>query len=538
MPKRNSSISWNERENQDSKRIIEGQISCRQAKMIFTIRPIVKGKYRYMGNMRILSPTGKSKTLTDGKGKRIRKEFYLTELTDPAIRAAAERAAWDLYNSAYPAIQAEYCRVPIDQMTIIDAIGRWERGWLNSQKLKATTYESVSSKLESLCYQLPLDKSMWDITMSDVEKLKVNKRIHDKESGNTVTKAVRAEKADLRGLNKFIAFCISKVGFSRSNPVDEYIKSMVAPKKSGKALAAAAKRKYSLTPEEESKLHREVMNNIHDGRYMSLTLINCCGVDIANVGKVMWEDIIFDDSDPDLVCIRQVRGRATATHNYLHPVCIDGARILRARYDYLHGKGYSTKKLNKKSVVCARKSPLKSFPQNEITDFIRSVLYRIDISASCLQDNRDGMVGGGPMLLKRNFDHRLDECGLVEQVGIKEYLKFQALKDITSDNYRSFIDPYAQQQIYCYLRRYNFLDEQVVTTPFDVEENKENGTTIISSPVSGTKQVPMICGKVRIQKGAKIIIEAETGIRGNLIARVTKPDGTTKRLIKPTRLEL
>ena len=538
MPKHKSDITWTNRADQDGKRIVEGQLSCRHAKMIFTIRPIVKGKYRYVGNLRVLSRTSRNKTLTDGRGKRIRKEFYLTELTDSAIREITERAAWDLYNSAYSAIQAEYGRVPFDQMTIIDAVGRWERGWLNSQKLTASSYESVSSKLESLCYQLPQDKSVWDISVSDIEKLKVNKHKHDKESGNTVTKAVRAEKADLRELNKFFDFIISKVGVSRSNPVNEYIKSMVKPKKSGKALAAAATRKYNLTSEEENKLYKVEMDNIHDGRYMSITLINCCGVDIANVSKVTWEDIIFDDSDPDLVSIRQVRGRATATHNYVHPVYIDGARILHARKEYLQSKGYSAQKLNKMSVVSERNNPLKPFPQKEITGFIRDVLYKIDISASCLKDNRDGMNGGGPMLLKRNFDHRLDECGLSDQAGMKDFLKFQALKDTTSDNYRSFIDPYAQQQIYRYLRRYNFLDEEVITSPPEVEEDRENNTTIITSPVSGTKQVPVIYGSVRIQKDQKIIIDSRTGIRGNLTARVTKPDGTTKKLSKPVKLEL
>ena len=190
------------------------------------------------------------------------------------------------------------------------------------------------------------------------------------------------------------------------------------------------------------------------------------------------------------------------------------------------------------SVVSERNNPLKPFPQKEITGFIRDVLYKIDISASCLKDNRDGMNGGGPMLLKRNFDHRLDECGLSDQAGMKDFLKFQALKDTTSDNYRSFIDPYAQQQIYRYLRRYNFLDEEVITSPPEVEEDRENNTTIITSPVSGTKQVPVIYGSVRIQKDQKIIIDSRTGIRGNLTARVTKPDGTTKKLSKPVKLEL
>ena len=121
---------------------------------------------------------------------------------------------------------------------------------------------------------------------------------------------------------------------------------------------------------------------------------------------------------------------------------------------------------------------------------------------------------------------------------MKDFLKFQALKDTTSDNYRSFIDPYAQQQIYRYLRRYNFLDEEVITSPPEVEEDRENNTTIITSPVSGTKQVPVIYGSVRIQKDQKIIIDSRTGIRGNLTARVTKPDGTTKKLSKPVKLEL
>ena len=71
MPKHKSDITWTNRADQDGKRIVEGQLSCRHAKMIFTIRPIVKGKYRYVGNLRVLSRTSRNKTLTDGRGKRI-----------------------------------------------------------------------------------------------------------------------------------------------------------------------------------------------------------------------------------------------------------------------------------------------------------------------------------------------------------------------------------------------------------------------------------------------------------------------------------
>ena len=132
-----------------------------------------------------------------------------------------------------------------------------------------------------------------------------------------------------------------------------------------------------------------------------------------------WADISFDPKDSEFVQIRQVRGRTTATHNYMHPVFPDAAKQYHARYALLKEAGFSDERLQSAPILTKKDKPLSALGKEHVTDFVRGVLLQIGISASCLKNNRNGMVGGGPMLLKRNYDYRLNQCGLQEESGMR-----------------------------------------------------------------------------------------------------------------------
>ena len=276
----------------------------------------------------------------------------------------------------------------------------------------------MKSRLKRLCNQLPANKPIWDITAAEIGKLKANRKKKAEEEGGRQQFTEKPDRNELRILRRFFDFCITKTGASRSNPVEMYLDNLpkegVNPQKIGNKVT----KRHNLTMQEEIRLAEEIEKNLEDGRYMIFTLINS-GLELEFVGKVKWADISFDPKDSEFVQIRQVRGRTTATHNYMHPVFPDAAKQYHARYALLKEAGFSDERLQSAPILTKKDKPLSALGKEHVTDFVRGVLLQIGISASCLKNNRNGMVGGGPMLLKRNYDYRLNQCGLQEESGMR-----------------------------------------------------------------------------------------------------------------------
>ena len=179
-----------------------------------------------------------------------------------------------------------------------------------------------------------------------------------------------------------------------------------------------------------------------DGRYVAATLVKDAGFSAKEACALQWGDVIFNDNSYGYVCIRLRRDDiAGATHDFTRPVLPFEGEVLHRRYDYLCTQ-YSSAELAEMPVASLGTNPKKALTNKTLASFCKAILLNSGFAGFANQVQQDSEKhGAGVNILLKNYTYKLSHyCGLyADKSDVRFLLGKSVAKDVTADNYRSFL---------------------------------------------------------------------------------------------------
>lgn len=273
---------------------------------------------------------------------------------------------------------------------------------------------------------------------------------------------------------------------------------------------------------------------------MAVVLLNYCGAKMKQIPELIWNDVLFNEIHPDhAMVLLRMDDNVGATHDYRHLTFPAGALLLKARYDYLLEQGYTSEALKNMPVVSSSKDPTVKATRDNTTAAIRTTVYQIGVSQDDVAAHKTGNYAGATKLLQTNYEAKLMKCGLEADGGLLNFLCGKALKDVTSDNYRSMTDPDACELTSTYLRRYRTHTEPLgdMETPSLISGNNASDSSTYTAPAVAS-HATKIQGKLRLKKGERLAVRADAALTGSLTARGIAEDGSVKKTYRPLTITI
>lgn len=252
------------------------------------------------------------------------------------------------------------------------------------------------------------------------------------------------------------------------------------------------------------------------------------GISIEKIRKMTWNEIVFDEKNPDKVILRlRDDERSGSTHRLDRPMFPMGARILCARYHKLTEEK-SKSDLHKDKIV-ARKNGA-AIPSGEIQRYVVKILKTIHISEKYYSRKDPSRIIAPSQLLEKTYAHMVYYmCGLGHaEPGTANYLCGRSLTgNVTDDNYTSFSSAEGLARLYAYMHRLCVLEPLPQNIPLRASASGDGEVGTFYPKTSRDRVTVTVT--VLLQPGQKMTIEADHGGTGSIETEEATPTGRRRR---------
>lgn len=373
----------------------------------------------------------------------------------------------------------------------------FETRYFGQKKPSPKTLLSYQSTLKSLCYDLP-PSPMGSITWSHLTRLFTERNFCDFDKGL---------------LRSFWAFCLKNGYYIGKNP---FLKPVKKKKRTPEFLHQGAATPESLELEECNKVFHYCMKQVpFNGLAYAVALTMFGGFSNDNALNKKWGDVIFSSIDPDDVRIIDYNDTAAgATHNRTCPLLLQGARILKARYQHLCTI-YAASKLADMRIVEV-KNKMQSPVESQLIEYYDMILRQSGIAVGEYSVLKETSKATSKRLFRNTYFHLIDyECGLQNEFGFREYLRGNSLTANTSaDHYIGYSSEDGQSAMVDLLHRVAPCEEIVERGIHDTKDS--NGTSYTCWPSTTARQT-VLTAEIIIPPSAIAEFSALHGVSGSLV---------------------
>lgn len=472
--------------------------------------------YALRGSVRILDPnTGYPLKQKRKGGRDCSCSFHIRyedlPVKSDTIKAVVMEKAKLLYSRHIEDIRdASRSQSSSTDITLLYLFHVHKKAWMAKCRLIKTGSERSAANAEALLndYFLYFEgQSVAAITGKDIEDV----RKHFGEQ------AARAERLG----SDFWQYCSAKHRIDRSVP-NPFEAAAPAARKAHRKNPNAG-RVTSLSGEQEAHLMEIIRERfLSNPLYVGICLIMDGGLTTTGIFELTWDRILFDETDPNLCCIR-ITGKMSsyATHDFTRPVFPFAAEILRAWRDHLlDHPDMNEEQLAMRRIMLGNKKRMKHTP-SDLTRLCSKILPDAMVSYQDIDLVRKhgGRIGAGVTILQNTYQNKLAEICRMKQhdPDAYEYMQSNSLTGkTTADHYRSFSSWEGIRLLYTYLLR---------DTRFLPDSERECRVTDIPDPDGSTiKKVtglPASCQvEVVLRNGESITVSSEARIRGTYRVKV------------------
>ena len=361
------------------------------------------------------------------------------------------------------------------------------------EKNKDETQKKKLRRLEEILADCPF-KPMLEIKQSEIQAA-MKKR----------------PKSDYDLLFNFWNYCILHHYCAGNNPVD-------LPVAAGPSDEAKQEKVQKLTrvPAQNLKNLNAIAFEMHDGPSCGVLLMES-GISAKASCALRWCDITWPSDEPSYALVKLDRPDVMcAIHNYTRPLLPVTAMVLHTRREEL-SKQYSQDDLPTMWVVSTKSDPTKPMLPSALVQESKRLLIQSGIHENKLiQAKKSRSDPVSARILGETYkDILIRTCGIEEGSGTYKFLLGHAIyNDVSSSNYLSFTSPPAYQNLYKYLL------PSAPKTECQQPLSKEavDGSDVLRVlPDSSDRCAGLIFDTV-LQPGEEMILEAETGVTGRVIA--------------------
>ncbi|MEY8318899.1 hypothetical protein AALB19_16515, partial [Oscillospiraceae bacterium 50-58] len=313
----------------------------------------------------------------------------------------------------------------------------------------------------------------------------------------------------LRLLNGFWAFCLAKGICIGVNPFPDTKK---------RKLSVTTKQARALVPDElsirqQDILFTKLMSEEVSGDSCGIALMLWGGFSAKDACAFNWEDIIFNQGQPDFVRVRYYQNdKAGATHDYTRPLFPQAARILLRRYSELTIK-YTPETLFKCPIVSTKQSYKKAMTASALTQYGAMLLRTIGVSEETLMKLKMPKVAVSSRIFYNTYVKNLiQRCGFANDPGTVNFMLGQSLSgSVTDDHYSSFVSELATERIFTALKAAGPLEDiEEPETPIIYKDGQEQYTITPEN----TRQWIGVVADITLQPGEELEIVCPHGISG------------------------
>lgn len=522
-------IYYNKKDNKEG---YCGKVLYKGIPFRFTLNRQKKGEYLYRGRISAISLEDGKVLLVKGAEQKkllknaqnelterqkkdslaIRCEFYSkTDRQDEVMEILSKKVPQLYLTNANQLARHAEKSIRADQIDLQTAVGIYGDPFLRdyqrqNPKIKKETLEGHGRHLKRICMSFPETKPMCEISKQMAQKA-INK----------------FPKGTIKILIRFWEFCLNRGYCTGPCPVE--CKSDGKKRKSAASLQKKAQIPSVLPATVDERLYQALIQDAaENGLSCATALERYGGFSPKDVTKMKWGDIFFDSNDPDLVRVRHIlEENAGATHDYTRPIMVQGARILRVRYNKLL-ESFDEEQMKKYPVVSKAGNPRKAVTADDIVRHDRQQLRFAGLEELFFEVLKESKMAVSRKLVHNSYENDLyHKCGLTSGSADALFLCSKSLRgDVTGDHYTSMTDCHGQDLLYARVK----LAGPVEPIPKQEITGDEKSTVI--SP-DATDQVVDAKIVVTIPPGGRIDLSSRYGCNGSFSARSIAADGHVRR---------